>query len=95
MHLLEKYPEKIQWFIFSTNPAAIHIIEKYKRDNIHDSLHYGMLSYEIYKNPGIFTYDYVAMKESYRALKEEIVMAAWHPNRLTNILEQGLDPDDL
>ena len=47
------------------------------------------------RNPEIFVYDYDAMRESHMELKEELIMKAWHPDRVARILELGLDPDDL
>ena len=42
IHLLEKYPDKIDWYNLSGNPNAIHLLEKYP-----DKIDWDMLS----KNP--------------------------------------------
>ena len=70
----------------SDNPGAIHLLEKNQ-----ELIHW----YQLSINPEIFTYDYVAMRESYKSLKEEIIMARWHPDRVAKMLEDGLDPNEL
>jgi hypothetical protein len=47
------------------------------------------------ENPRIFTYDYVAMKENHRDLKEELIQRAWHPSRIAARLDAGVDLEDM
>jgi len=49
----------------------------------------------LYKNPAIFVYDYDAMREANRDLKEELIQRAWHPDRVAGWLEAGMDLEDL
>jgi hypothetical protein len=46
-------------------------------------------------NPGIFEYDYVAMKEKYKFLKEELIQRAMAPDRIASWLDAGMDIDDI
>ena len=39
--------------------------------------------------------DYVAMKESYKDLKEELIQRALTPDRIAAWLDSGMDIDDL
>ena len=57
----------------------------FKKD--YDLLNYFALS----SNPAIFVYDYMAMREANRDLKEELIRRAWHPSRVAKWLEAGLD----
>ena len=84
--LLERYPENIIWYNLCNHSWAIDLIEKNQ-----DRIYWPALS----NNPAIFVYDYTAMRESYKVLKEEIIKAAWHPKRVTKWLEHGMDLDDL
>ena len=84
--LLEQHPEKIYWRWFSANPNAIPILEL----NL-DKIDW----YQLFQNPSIFEYDYAAMKEAYRDLKEELIQRAWHPTRVAAWLASGMDIEDL
>jgi hypothetical protein len=86
VELLEQNPQKIDWYQLCTNPNAIHLLEQ-NQDKID--------SYWISLNPSIFVYDYQAMRESHRDLKEELMQAAWHPSRVAKWLEAGMDIDEL
>ena len=70
----------------SDNPGAIHLLEKNQ-----ELIHW----YQLSVNPEIFTYDYVAMRESYRTMKEELIQMVWHPRRVAKWLEMGMDPGEL
>jgi hypothetical protein len=83
---LEKNLEKINWVWLSKNPNAIPILERNP-----DKIDWYYLSI----NPNITTYDYEAMKENHRDLKEELIQCAWHPSRIAAWLEAGIDLDDL
>ena len=86
IHILEKNPDKIDWYQLSANPNAIQLLGQNQ-----DKIFWFMLSY----NPNIFTYDYQAMREAHKDLKEELMQAVWHPNRVAKWLEQGMDLEDL
>ena len=70
----------------SSNPNAMHLLEQNKEK---------INCYSISINPRIFTYDYVAMKENHRDLKEELIQLAWHPSRITAWLDAGVDLEDM
>jgi hypothetical protein len=40
-------------------------------------------------NPAIFNYDYKQMRDNYKELKEELIQKAWHPSRISVMLENG------
>ena len=86
IHILEKNIEKINWRSLSANPNAIHILEKNK-----EKIDWELLSI----NPNVFTYDYEAMREKYKELKEELIQRAWHPSRIAAWLDAGMDIDDI
>jgi hypothetical protein len=109
IHMLEQNQHMIDWYMLCMNPNAIPLLEK-NRDklqipynlcvnpNAMDLLHDNMNLIcwrEISKNPGIFVYDYPAMRESYKTLKEELIRTAWHPKRVVRLLEMGMDVDDM
>jgi hypothetical protein len=103
---LEKHPELIEWNSIWINPNAIPLLNK----NM-DKIDYNYLSMNpnalqldknklfcliiSYSNPCIFTYDYDAMRESYKELKQEIIQEAWHPRRIAYRLEAGMDIEDM
>ena len=86
IRLLEQNPQKIFWSNLSENPNAICLLEQNP-----DKIDWYYLS----RNPNIFTYDYVAMREEYKELKEELIQRAWHPMRIAAWLDAGMDIDDL
>ena len=86
IHLLEQNPDKICWFNISKNPNAIHIFEQ----NLH-KIDWNWISY----NSAIFTYDYAKMKHNHIKLKEELIMNALSPSRISIWLDAGVDIDDL
>jgi hypothetical protein len=86
MEIFEKHPDKIHWAYFTENPSAIELLEQNQ-----DKINYKKLA----KNPAIFVYDYRAMRESYKELKEELMKAAWHPRRIHKWLELEIDLEDL
>jgi len=78
--------DRVNWDTLSYNPNAIHLLEQ-NQDKIN--------WYAIFANPAIFVYDYAAMRENYRELKEELMQKAWHPDRVARWLEAGMDLEDL
>ena len=104
IHLLEKNQDKIHWFYLSRNPNAIHLLEQ-NLDKIHwrelsenpnaisileqnlDKIHWFYLS----GNPSIITYDYIGLKERMDILREQLMMAVFHPKRLECYLDMGYD----
>jgi hypothetical protein len=86
IHLIEKNLDKVDWRFLSENPNAIHILEANK-----DKINYKHLS----KNSAIFVYDYDAMRESYKDLKEELMKVMWSPERILDLLEKGIDIEDM
>jgi hypothetical protein len=47
------------------------------------------------ENPGIFVYDYAAMRGANAALHEELIRTVFHPERISKFLAGGGDLDDL
>ena len=108
IHLLEKYPDRIQWGLLSANPNAIHLLEK----NL-DKIKWQWLSenpnaihlleknpdkinwYKLSVNPSIFGYDYEALKERCLIYKEELIQKAFHPSRIQKYLDMGISIDEL
>jgi len=86
IHIFEQYPEKMKLSNLSHNPNAIQLLEKTP-----DKINWHHLS----QNPAIFTYDYDAMRESHKDLKQELMQSAWHPSRIQKWLEAGLDLEDI
>lgn len=84
--LLEQNQDKINWYILSANPSAIYLLEANK-----DKVNYKHLS----KNPAIFIYDYETMRQNHKELKEELIMKRWNPERIFDLLEKGIDLEDL
>ena len=74
------------WQFLSSNCLAISFLEKYP-----DKLCWFKFS----MNSAIFVPDYNGMKESRKALNEEIIRAVWHPRRVAKWLELGVDFDEL
>jgi hypothetical protein len=90
---LEKHPEKIDWAWLSLNPNAIKILESINHPKINwhwissnpvcvtllknhrNKIDGVMLS----ENPGIFEYDYEAMK---RPFTEELMQNRFHPRNM-------------
>jgi hypothetical protein len=87
IHLLEKNPEKIDWYVLSGNPNAIHLLEKNP-----EKIHWRWLS----KNPSIF-FKKISCKfltERMNLIREELMMKCMHPSRLERFLEMGGEIDD-
>ena len=51
--------------------------------------------FELSGNPSIFTLDYDWLKKRMNILREELMSKAWHPSRIAQWLEQGIDVDEL
>ena len=84
---ISKNLEKIDnWVWLSSNPTAIPLLKQHP-DKI--------VWYELFQNPSIFEYDYAAMKETHRDLKEELIQRAWNPSRIAAWLDAGVDLEDL
>jgi hypothetical protein len=60
------------------------------RDNP-DKINWYLLS----KNSAIFELDYQKMKSNKREMNQAIIAEAWHPKRVANWIEQGIELDDL
>ena len=82
--ILEKNQDKIDWDWLSknSNRDAISILEQ----NL-DKIHWFYLS----GNPSIITYDYIGLKERMDILREQLMMAVFHPKRLECYLDMGYD----
>lgn len=80
------YVHQGAWVHLSSNPNALHILQKYPKC---------IDWYFLLDNPGIFEYDYKSMKEAHKELMEDIIKARWHPDRVAKMIEQGLDPNEL
>jgi hypothetical protein len=84
--LLEKNIDKIDWYNLSNNSNAISLLEQ----NL-DKINWTVLS----MNPNIFELDYGFLKGRMDVIREELMMKAWHPNRVTKWVESGFDMEDL
>jgi hypothetical protein len=85
IRLLEQNPDKINWWVLSSNAAAIELIEQ-NLDKVNWST--------IWSNPAIFVYDYSRMRSSRLALHEELISRIFHPARVLAFLENGGDLDE-
>lgn len=94
LHILDKYPNKIDWegLKDNPNPDIYTLVEKYRfgeGENIDKNIR------NFWDSPHLFTYDYDAMRDSNRELKEAIIQEAWHPSRIQKWLDAGVDLEDL
>ena len=108
IHILEKNPDKINWWRLSKNPNAIHILE-----NNLDKIHWISLSENpnaihileknpdkigwgcLSSNPSIFELDYNALKERCSIYKWELLEVALHPSRIEKYIEMGITMGEL
>jgi len=74
--------DKINWTNLSSNPNAIHLLEK-NNDKIVWS--------ELSQNPSIFELDYEALEKRCNIFKEELIKKALHPS----IIKRYLNHPDL
>ena len=75
IRILEKYPERIDWFKINENPnpEAIRILEAHWKAHAH------IPWYILSENPNIFTYDYEEMTKTKNRLHEELIRNMFHP----------------
>ena len=94
IHIIEANLDKIDMFWLSSNPAAIHLLEK-------DKINWCWLSYNpaaidlleqnqdkidwdaISENPAIFVYDYERMV---RPFTEELIATVYHPDNFKKLM---------
>jgi hypothetical protein len=80
--ILEKHPDKIDWFCSSGNPRAISILKKQLK------LHWKNLS----QNPNalhlLFPLDYGKMKKNIRQFSKELTEYVFHPVRLGRLADK-------
>jgi len=87
--------DKIDWYNLSSNPNAIHLLEK----NL-DKINWEQLSGNpnaihlleknrnkinwcyLSKNPSIFEYDYKSIKNNNKQLKEELIQTIYRPSNI-------------
>ena len=74
IQLLEKNPDKIDWFWLSSNPAAIQLLKANP-----EKIDWAMFS----SNPAIFEYDYKSMV---RPFKEELLSVCYHPDNMKRLI---------
>ena len=86
IHLLEQNQDKINWGMLSRNPNAIHLLEQNQ-----DKIHWGMLL----GNPSIFIYDYEGMKQKNKLFAENLIKTVFHPDRIFDRVERGMEFDDV
>jgi len=77
--LLERNIDKINWRFLARNPSAVDLLRRHP-----EKIDWYVLSY----NPSLFTYDYVAMKNSTSLFHEELIQKVLHPRRLIKYLEE-------
>ena len=83
IHLLEEHPDQIDWSWLSMNPAAMHLLEQHQ-----DKIDWWNFS----ENPAIFEPDFQTMKAKQCAVfKEELMQRAFHPSRIANLLDLGIE----
>ena len=82
--ILEQNPEMISWYHLSYNPAAMHFLELNP-----EKIDWWCLS----TNPAIFVYDYSAMKESKKAIHEELIQKMFHPKNIMKFNDWGFDTE--
>ena len=80
IHLLEQKLDKIHCGRLSDNTNAIHLLEQ----NL-DKIYWEMLSY----NPGIFEYDYEAMKKTRDPIKHELMIERFNPKHIHQFSSWG------
>ena len=87
IQLLEKNPERIDWYVLSSNPNAVHLLEK-NREKI-DWRYFSA-------NPSIFKkiINYKFLKKRMDKIREELIMKCMHPSRLECWIEMGGEIDD-
>jgi hypothetical protein len=77
--LSERHIDKINWRFLARNPSAVDLLRRHP-----EKIDWYMLTY----NPSLFTYDYVAMKNSTSLFHEELIQKVLHPRRLIKYLEE-------
>ena len=84
---LTNHPDYICWDILSANPGAEELFLLYPK-----RWHWNLLS----TNPCIFTYNYKKCRTVERTtlLKEELIAAVLHPDRISNYLQKGYSLSD-
>jgi hypothetical protein len=73
---------KINWKHLSSNPNAIHLLEK----NV-EKINW----YTLTENPSIFEYDYEAMRQRLNVFKEELVAKQFHPKNMAKFVSWGFE----
>ena len=87
VHLVERYAtEKVCWDNLLENPNALEILKKYKDDKSEEG--YDGYFFYIYRNPGIFQLDKVAMKKQIEPFAKELIEKVLHPSRVFRILNE-------
>ena len=101
--------DKIDWYLLSRNPNAIHLLEQNKDKIVWSHLSLNPNAIHLLEqnkdkidwgwlsnNPSIFEYDYVAMRNRINVFKEELVAKQFHPKNMTKFVSWGFDEfDDL
>ena len=81
IHLLEQNLDKINWKGLSENPNASHLLEQ----NL-DKINWRNL---LCCNPGIFEYDYEAMKKTRDPIKHELMIERFNPKHIHQFSSWG------
>ena len=87
IHLLEKNPEKIDWYELSMNSNAMRLLEKNPE----------IIKWSVFSmNPSIFNkgINYKYLYQRMNIIREELLMRCMHPSRLERWIEMGGDIDD-
>jgi len=104
--LLEKNPDKINWYYFSQNTSerAMRLLEKYP-----NKISWGILSRipsaiqllkkhpnkicwsNLFLNPHIFKYDYNKMKQNRLMFKEDLMKNRFHPRNISKFRDWGIN----
>jgi hypothetical protein len=76
IRLLAANPDKIRWELLSSNAGAMALLEANQEKIVWE---------ELAHNPAIFVLDYVRMRDEMRPLREELLRAAMHPRRVSQV----------
>lgn len=78
IRLLEKNIDKIFWYGLTFNPAALHLLAQYPHKICFQNIIY---------NPAIYELNYQAIESRMDILREELMMVALHPRRVSHLME--------
>ena len=100
IHLLERNPDKINWYNLPENPNSINLLKQNPdkiewltlsiNPNALDLLEQNPDKIEwdgLFSNSSIFEVDYQVLQQRIEPFKEELIQKCFHPDRLVHYLE--------